>query len=497
MKHVILIADSHERSAPALLEALRQAGVSASVTACVEALKKDESALLPFAVLYEVAAGEDVSELRAAVEQAASLWPNTPLVACHRSQTNGHGAFEQKTLDRATLERMGFRAVADQPAQLPALLRELEERGMTGELRLPKSLEDVPEKRAPLLPHRLKAKDLRAAFDVVAMLHFVGNQKGAAQTALDGLSTLVRANRWTIYLTSEVRGVKAPSLELLASHRSQNEENGQESLRAALIGETADAKVKETASARKAAARLEIVRRREEALCVLALPLVSGERIIGVLEAVREGEGARTFSRSETELLGALAVPVACALANSVRIAEAERLSLIDDLTKLHNGRYLRQFLVNEIKRARRYSSSVAALFLDLDDFKSINDMHGHLVGSHALVEVAAVILQSIRDTDMVARYGGDEFVIVLPETTIEQAAVVAERMREKIAEQEFTGGRRLRLHLTASFGVAAFPRHAASPQQLIACADTAMYEAKAARKNCVRFSAETVEGKN
>jgi diguanylate cyclase (GGDEF)-like protein len=105
------------------------------------------------------------------------------------------------------------------------------------------------------------------------------------------------------------------------------------------------------------------------------------------------------------------------------------------------------------------------------------------------LMEMAAVILSSVRDTDAVARYGGDEFVIVLPDTGIELAGVVAERIREKVEEHQFTGGRRLKLSLTASFGVAAFPQHASSPQQLIACADTAMYEAKAANKNCVRFS--------
>jgi len=99
------------------------------------------------------------------------------------------------------------------------------------------------------------------------------------------------------------------------------------------------------------------------------------------------------------------------------------------------------------------------------------------------------VILSSIRDTDAVARYGGDEFVIVLPDTGIELAGTVAERIREKIGGHYFTGGRNLKLSLTASFGVAAFPEHASSPQQLIACADTAMYEAKAANKNCVRFS--------
>jgi diguanylate cyclase (GGDEF)-like protein len=132
----------------------------------------------------------------------------------------------------------------------------------------------------------------------------------------------------------------------------------------------------------------------------------------------------------------------------------------------------------------------VAALFLDLDDFKRINDEHGHLVGSHVLMEMATVILSSVRDTDAVARYGGDEFVIVLPDTGTELAGAVAERIRRKISRHSFTGGRRLQLSLTGSFGVAAFPLHASSPQQLVACADNAMYEAKAANKNCIRFAA-------
>jgi diguanylate cyclase (GGDEF)-like protein len=221
----------------------------------------------------------------------------------------------------------------------------------------------------------------------------------------------------------------------------------------------------------------------------VAVPLIGNGRVFGVLEAVREGKRARNFSKSDVSLLDALALPIASALANSVRIAEAERLSQTDDLTKLHNARYLRQYLTNEIKRARRYNSSVAAIFLDLDDFKRINDLHGHLVGSHVLMEMAAVILASVRDTDAVARYGGDEFVVILPETNMEQAERVASRLREKTERHEFTGGRRLKLKLTASFGIAAFPDHAQSPQQLVASADTAMYEAKAAYKNCIRLA--------
>jgi diguanylate cyclase (GGDEF)-like protein len=241
---------------------------------------------------------------------------------------------------------------------------------------------------------------------------------------------------------------------------------------------------------------METVKRKEGARRIVAVPLLSSERVLGVLEAVREGADARAFTKSDIELLTALALPLASALSYSVRIAEAERLSQTDDLTKLHNARYLRQFLLSEIKRARRYGSSVAALFLDMDDFKQINDMHGHLVGSHVLMEMASVILGSVRDTDVVARYGGDEFVVILPETAIEQATRVAERLRERVARHEFTGGRRLQLKMTASFGVASFPQHASSPQQLIASADTAMYEAKAARKNCVRLAVEPLSSR-
>ncbi|HYE14404.1 MAG TPA: GGDEF domain-containing protein, partial [Pyrinomonadaceae bacterium] len=260
--------------------------------------------------------------------------------------------------------------------------------------------------------------------------------------------------------------------------------------RRALMGDAMALAGAHSRAAREAARGGETVVKKENSRRVVAVPLVSGERVAGVLEAVREGERARPFSQSDASLLSALSLPLTAALSNSARVAEAERLSQTDDLTKLHNARYLRQYLVGELKRARRYGSVVTAVFLDLDDFKQINDRHGHLVGSHVLMEMAAVILRSVRDTDSVARYGGDEFVVVLPETDMAHGLQVAERVRERIAGQVFTGGRGLALRLTASFGVASFPDHAQSPQRLISAADTAMYEAKAARKNCVRFAA-------
>lgn len=503
-KHVVLLTDAHEAPAYELIEALRAAGVKTLIEGLREAeaegvlanrRESEGGAILsgqpPVAVLYEVVAGADIVELQTAVDHARAFWPGAPLIACRR-QTNGYQRLNLRNLDGATLKRLGFHAIADKAAQLPGLLREIEGHGATGELKLPEILQQPAEPGTLSLPPRLNAKNLRAAFDLVSSLHFIGDQIGAAQIALAGLEPLVSADRWTIYLISEEKALEASRLEAIAVRKRDAETSsafGDDDWRQVLLVQAEAPPGSESRAAKLAGAGMGISKKKEQGNHVVAVPLICGERILGVLEGIREGKEAGSFKKSEVALLDALSFPVASALANAVRIAEAERLSQTDDLTKLHNARYLRQFLLNEIRRARRYGSNVSALFLDLDDFKRINDRHGHLVGSHVLMEVAAVILLSVRDTDAVARYGGDEFVIVLPDTGKDLAGVVAERIREKIGKFEFTGGRRLQLSLTASFGVATFPFHASSPQQLIACADTAMYEAKAANKNCVRFA--------
>ena len=503
-RHVILLTDAHEAPAFDLIEALRLSGVQTLIEGLREAeveaaMSRRESkggneqmdALAdepPIAVLYEVVNGADIVELHAALEHAKSFWPGTPLVACRRHLSGFHGV-SPRSLDGSTLKRLGFRAIADKAAQLPALLREIEGHGATGELKLPEIVRPSERAASYLLPARMKASSLRAAFDLVSSLHFIGDQNSAAHAALARLMTLINADCWTIYLISDTNGPDVINLEAIAIRKAIDEvvPTERDDWRRLLMGADDVPPGSESKAAKLAAAGLGTLKKKEHDQYIVAVPLICGERILGVLEGIR---AQHSFKKSEVAILDALSLPIASALANAVRISEAERLSQTDDLTKLHNARYLRQFLLNEIRRARRYGSSVSALFLDLDDFKRVNDAHGHLVGSHVLMEMAAVILSSIRDTDAVARYGGDEFVIVLPDTGVELACTVAERIRGKIARHFFTGGRNLKLSLTASFGVAAFPAHASSPQQLIACADTAMYEAKAANKNCIRFSA-------
>lgn len=499
LRHVILLTDAHEAPAYELIEALRLAGVKT----LIEGLRGAElpAALSqsdfessgdswqpPIAVLYEVVPGADLVELHAAIAQATTSWPETPLIACRR-QLSGFQGQSWRSLDGATLKRLGFRAIADKAAQLPAILREIEGHGVTGELRLPDIVGAPANAAASSLPPRVAASKVRAAFDLVSSLHFIGDQNSAAHTTLAGLAALINADRWTIYLLSDSKGPNASILEAIASRKPAVEAvpDVAPDWRRLALPEPNLPPGSQSKAARLASAGMGTVKKKERGQHVVAVPLVCGERILGVLEGVR---AHRSFKKAELSMLAALSLPVASALANAVRIGEAERLSQTDDLTKLHNARYLRQFLLNEIRRARRYGTSVAALFLDLDNFKRVNDAHGHLAGSHVLMEMAAVILSSIRDTDAVARYGGDEFVIVLPDTKTDLAGTVAERIREKIARHHFNAGRNLQLSLTGSFGVAAFPEHASSPQQLIALADTAMYEAKAANKNCIRFSA-------
>jgi diguanylate cyclase (GGDEF)-like protein len=501
-KQVILLTDADTAPAIELIESLRSAGISVLMKGLTEALDPErerreeprENSLHPLAILYQIPRDASPAELSLIVDRVGELWPGVSLVACRHGLTEAAvgGAAGP---DNRTLKRLGFRAIADSPPQLPALLRQLEDVVGTGELKLPAGFKSVPDSQAFSLPNSLRGQHLRGAFALLASLHLASDQKEAGEAALAGVARLVKADRWSIFLVAQTNSAETVKFEPLASRAYAHagallfDQEWQREL----FDHVEPSDEPESRAAREAANKIEAIRKIESGRRVIALPLVSGERVLGVLEGLRVRSGARSFSRSETALLMALAIPIASALSNSVRIAEAERLSLTDDLTRLRNARYLRQFLVNEIKRARRYRSNVAALFLDLDDFKRVNDLHGHLAGSHALMEVAAVVLPSVRDTDCVVRYGGDEFVLILPETGIDEAVQVAERIRAKIEDHQFSGGRRLKFTLTASFGVAVFPLHALSPQQLIACADRAMYQAKAAHKNCVRVSADSI----
>ncbi len=163
-----------------------------------------------------------------------------------------------------------------------------------------------------------------------------------------------------------------------------------------------------------------------------------------------------------------------------------EEISITDDLTGLYNIRFLNQSLDIEIERSRRFGSMFTLIFMDIDDLKKVNDRFGHLTGSKVLIETASVLQENLRKVDIIIRYGGDEFVIIMPHATKESGFLVADRLRKTIEERVFLKNDHHPVRITASFGIASFPVNAKDKEELLMIADKALYHGKFSTKNVV-----------
>lgn len=219
---------------------------------------------------------------------------------------------------------------------------------------------------------------------------------------------------------------------------------------------------------------------------IVCVPLKYKNKVAGVIELINSFDEA-TFDETDLRLLGTLADYAAIAIENARNFARIQQLVITDELTGLYNAGYLLDFLDFEIERARRYGTELSVVFIDMDHFKDINDTNGHLVGSRLLTEVGELIGDHIRKSDMAARYGGDEFVIVLPNTPKEGAHTLAKNLRDKLRNHDFLTAQGYKIRVTASFGLASYPTDADSKLSLIRLADKAMYEAKDASRDTVR----------
>jgi diguanylate cyclase (GGDEF)-like protein len=205
---------------------------------------------------------------------------------------------------------------------------------------------------------------------------------------------------------------------------------------------------------------------------------------VGVVSIARYGQ---PFPREDEELLEYLAGQAVVSIENSSLHETVQRQAVTDELTGLSNVRELHTVLDREVERSRRFASPLGLVMLDIDDFKQVNDTYGHQQGDEVLAAVASVLRDHSRDIDEPARYGGEELVVVLPQTDCLGAAQLAERMREAVERlrvSSATGNGKL--SITASFGVASIPDTAADKGSLIAAADAALYRAKRGGKNRV-----------
>ncbi len=225
-----------------------------------------------------------------------------------------------------------------------------------------------------------------------------------------------------------------------------------------------------------------------EAGPMLAMPVTGKEAEAGVIWILQDD---RPFGSGEIERAVLITGHASLSIRNAERYHRAKEKAFIDDVTDIHNVRYLLSAADHEIRRAERYGSPLSFLFLDLDRFKLVNDRFGHLVGSRALRRLSQVMQVCVRQVDTLARYGGDEFTILLVDTDLPMAVEVAERIRKAVEDERFEGGGDEPMRLTVSIGVATYPEHGRSRGELLDTSDKAMYRAKSLGRNRVCTASE------
>src|ERR1700722_17348169 len=219
---------------------------------------------------------------------------------------------------------------------------------------------------------------------------------------------------------------------------------------------------------------------------IVAVPVRFRDQCLGVIELINCVGPEGVFSHRDLALLEALADYAAIAIENARHVQPIHKLPITDDCPSLYNARHLNFMLDTEIYRSHRYAFEFSLIFIDLDHFKNINDTYGHLAGSKLLAEIGQAVKDKCRLIDLAFRYGGDEFVVLLPQTSKENAFGVARRLHKLIREAGWLKDAGINVHITASVGVASYPTDSRTKAELLHLADEAMYLVKNTTRDSV-----------
>lgn len=216
---------------------------------------------------------------------------------------------------------------------------------------------------------------------------------------------------------------------------------------------------------------------------IVCVPLIVNQQTIGVIQLLN-GSDKGPFSPQDQQILAVIADFTAIALENARLMARVHNLTITDPLTGLYNAEHFQTLCEDEIERTKRLNTELSFIFLDLDHFKQVNDTHGHLTGSRVIKEAGHLFQQVIRESDYAARYGGDEFVFLLPSTSKDGALRQAEKLLSRLRQTTFYADSGQPISVTGSLGVATYPTNADSVKDLIKRADDAMYRVKNSTRN-------------